>query len=268
MDMDMDLNTDKMIARKANGVGWMTFNNPDRLNAVSLEMWQAISEIIQDFHADDAVRAVVMTGAGGKSFASGADISEFEKHRSSAEAEEEYGRISNEARHALAAFDKPLIAMIQGYCIGGGLALALTADIRIASEDSQYAIPAARLGLGYGLSGLKTLSDIVGPALAKDILFTARRLSAAEALRIGLVNMVVPRWTLKQTVDEYVATIAENAPLTIQAAKAAINEALKDPDDRDMAAIDAKVRACFDSEDYIEGRRAFMEKRRPVFQGR
>ena len=158
--------------------------------------------------------------------------------------------------------------MIRGFCIGGGLAVALQADIRIATDDSRFAIPAARLGLGYGFGGLKKLVHLVGPAQAKEILFTARKFCAEEALRIGLVNRLVPGEALEETVQELAETISDNAPLTVRTAKATIREALKDPADRDIAAIEAMVRTCFDSEDYAEGRTAFMEKRRPEFKGR
>jgi enoyl-CoA hydratase/carnithine racemase len=265
---EIKLDTPKMIARKEAGIGWIIFNNPERRNALSLDMWRAVAEIVEQYANDDEVRVAVMAGAGDKAFVSGADISEFEKHRSSAEAEKEYNRISATAQAALTGFDKPLIAMIQGFCIGGGLAVALQADIRIASDDSQFAIPAARLGLGYGFGGLRTLANLVGPAMAKEILFTARRFSSAEALRIGLVNRVVSRDELEPTVRDLAGMIANNAPMTVRAAKAAIGEALKDPADRDLAMIDRMVRACFDSEDYVEGRRAFMEKRKAVFKGR
>lgn len=263
----MKLNTEKMIAKVEDGVGWCIFNNPARRNAVSLEMWQGVNDIMAAYRADPAVRVVVLAGAGDKAFVSGADISEFEEKRNSAEAAEQYEKVSAGARSALAAFEKPMIAMIRGYCIGGGMAVALSADIRIACEGSQFAIPAARLGLGYGLDGLKKLTELVGPAMAKDILFTARRLQADEALRIGLINRLVAEDELEDTVREYAAMIAENAPLTIKAAKAAVNEALKDREVRDVAGVEAMVRACFDSDDYAEGRRAFMEKRKPVFRG-
>ena len=259
--------TEKMLARKEGHVGWMIFNNPARRNALSLEMWTAMGDIMSDFQADKEIRVAVMAGAGEKAFVSGADISEFEKHRSTADAEEEYNRISSDSQRVLKDFDKPLIAMIKGFCIGGGLAVALTADIRIASEDSQFAIPAARLGLGYGFDGLKVLSDLVGPSSAKDILFSARRLDAKEAIRIGLVNQVVPSKSLEDTVRTYVEMLSANAPLTIQAAKAAVNEGLKDPEARDLESLESSIRTIFDSDDYKEGRRAFMEKREPVFRG-
>ena len=261
------LRTDKMISRKEKNVGWMIFNNPARHNALSLDMWVAMGEIMADFQADKQIRVVVMAGAGEKAFVSGADISEFEKHRSTANAEEEYNRISSKSQSILENFDKPLIAMIQGFCIGGGLAVALTADIRIANEDSQFAIPAARLGLGYGFHGLKILTDLVGPSSAKDILFSARRIDATEAARIGLVNQVIASDAIEDAVRAYVETLCANAPLTIQAAKASVNEALKDPSARDLETLNNNVRAIFDSDDYKEGRQAFMEKREPRFRG-
>lgn len=263
----MELATEKMIARSDGAIGWMIFNNPQRHNALSLEMWQAVGEILPAFQQDPAVRLVVMTGAGDKAFVSGADISEFDDKRSSAEAAEEYARVSESGRTALANFDKPLIAMIRGYCLGGGLATALAADIRIAAEGSQFAIPAARLGLGYGFAGVKVLNDLVGSAMAREILFTARRLSAEEALRIGLVNRLVPLAELEATVRELAESIAANAPLTIRAAKRAVSEACRDPQDRDLAALEVMVAACFDSADYAEGRLAFKEKRAPKFTG-
>jgi len=266
--MELSLDTDKMIARKADGIGWVIFNNPARRNAVSLEMWQGVQQIMADYAADDDVRVAVLAGAGDKAFVSGADISEFEEKRNSAEAEEAYRQVSLGAQRALAAFEKPLMAMIQGFCVGGGVAVALSADIRIAADDAQFAIPAARLGLGYNYPGIRTLSQLVGPAMAKEIFFTARRYSAQEAYEMGLVNRVVPVADIEATVREYAGMIAANAPLTIRAAKAAVREVLKDPDERDIDAVEAMVKACFDSDDYAEGRRAFMEKRKPQFTGR
>ena len=260
--------TEKMISEKHGSVGWMIFNNPARHNALSLDMWQAMGTIMSEFGQDPNIRVVVMKGAGDKAFVSGADISEFAKHRSSAEAEEEYNRISADSQSIMKNFDKPLIAMINGYCIGGGLGVALTADIRICSNESVFSIPAARLGLGYGFEGMKTLSDLIGPSSAKDIMFTARKLKADEAANMGLINMVTKPGELEVVVQNYVDKISENAPLTIATAKSAINETLKDPDKRDLEGLEKRIRAIFDSEDYKEGRTAFMEKRRPVFQGR
>ncbi|MBT4486482.1 MAG: enoyl-CoA hydratase [Rhodospirillaceae bacterium] len=264
----MQLKTDKMIARKENGVGWMIFNNPDRRNAVSLAMWEGVAEIMADFAADDDIRVAVMTGAGDRAFVSGADISEFAENRNSAESEARYSAATADAHKAMITFQKPLIAMIQGFCVGGGVAVSLAADIRIVADNSQFAVPAARLGLGYGFGGLKNLTQLVGPAMAKEIFFTARRFNAEEALAMGLVNRVVPLDQLEATVAEYTAMIGENAPLTIRAAKAAVVEALKDPEKRNLERLEEQIAACFDSEDFAEGRTAFMEKRKPVFKGR
>ena len=265
---EIRLGTGRVLARREAHIGWIVFNNPARRNALSLEMWRALGDAVEAFARDDRVRVAVMSGAGGKAFVSGADISEFEKHRASAQAEADYNCVSSGAQAALSRFGKPLIAMIRGYCIGGGLAVALQADIRIASEDSRFAIPAARLGLGYGFGGMRTLTDLVGPAKAKEIMFTARRFGAEEALRIGLVNRVVDGARLEEMVRHYAGLIADNAPLTVRAAKTAVGEALKDPADRDLAALEKMIRACFDSADYVEGRSAFMEKRAPRFSGR
>ena len=263
----MKLNTDKMIAEKEGHIGWITFNNPERRNAVSLEMWEALGVIVSDFQQDDNIRVIVLKGAGDKAFVSGADISEFEEKRNSPASEEEYAKKYALGSGMLYQLDKPLIAMIQGFCIGGGLAIALSADIRFATDDSKFGIPAAKLGLGYGYSGIKTLSDLVGPSHAKDILFTARFMGAEEALRIGLINRILSRDELESTVRDYARMIANNAPLTVKTAKAAVREAIKDPEDRDLARIAKMVDECFDSKDYAEGRSAFMEKRKPVFIG-
>ena len=260
--------TEKVLAEKMSAVGRLTFNNPERHNAMSLEMWEAVSDILADFAADPDIRVVVLTGAGGKAFVSGADISKFEDERASTEAVARYTRATEGAAESLSTIAKPTIAMIAGYCIGGGVAVALSCDLRICSDDSRFAIPAARLGIGYGYAHLRRLVDQVGPAYAKEILFTARRFDASEALAMGLVNRVVPSDRLEATVAEYTDSIAENAPLSLAAAKAVIGEILKDPAKRDLEACDRLVQGCFDSDDYVEGRRAFMEKRKPRFGGR
>jgi enoyl-CoA hydratase/carnithine racemase len=264
----MKLNTTKMLAEVEDGIGWITFNNPQRRNAISLEMWEGLGTILESYQGNNDVRVVVMKGAGDKAFVSGADISEFDSKRGNAEQKKQYGVISANANRWLGRLDKPLIAMIQGFCIGGGLATALSADVRFATADSTFGIPAAKLGLGYDYAGLKTLCGLVGPSTAKDIMFSARFLDAEEALRIGLINFLVTRQELEQRVRDYAAQVAGNAPLTVRAAKAAVNEAMKDSDRRDLEAVEAMVNACFDSEDYREGRNAFMEKRPPAFRGR
>jgi enoyl-CoA hydratase len=264
----LQLRTDKMLAHVEDGVGWITFNQPKKRNAVSFDMWQAIPEIIKDFAASDDVRVVVLKGAGDKAFVSGADISEFEKVRNTPEQVEIYEAATGAANNALKSLEKPLIAMIRGFCIGGGMAIALTADIRVTADDGQFGVPAAKLGLGYGYGGIKELMNIVGPSFAKEIFFTGGRFSAADAETMGLVNRVVPVDELEYRVMALAITIADNAPMTVKAAKAAINEGTKNPDERELDRVAAMVEGCFNSDDYKEGRRAFMEKRKPHFQGK
>ena len=260
--------TDKMLMSKDGPVGRMVFNNPARLNAVSLEMWQAAETILEDFANDPAIRVVVVSGAGGKAFVSGADISKFESERASEEAVKHYNATTERVNAKLQALPMPVIAMIQGYCIGGGVGLAIGCDIRICSDNSRFGIPAAKLGLGYGYKGIRKLMDLVGPSRAKEIFFTAKQFSAQQALIMGLVNQVVPEAELEATVDDYAKTIAANAPMTIAAVKQTVIELLKDERERDLARSERMVAACFASEDYIEGRRAFNEKRKPAFKGR
>ena len=258
----------ELIAERVGPVGWITFSNVARHNAVTLAMWQTLPVLLQAFAEDPEVRVVVLKGAGDKAFVAGADISEFERERADPEAVERYDRAGAEANEALKSCAKPTIAMIRGYCIGGGLGLALCCDLRIAAEDASFAIPAAKLGLGYGFTGIKQLADLVGPAFAREILYTARRFSAAEAAHIGLVNQVVPVAALAGRVQETAAMSAGNAPLTIAAAKECVAQWAKLPEDRDLARPAAAVKACFASRDYAEGRAAFRDKRKPSFEGR
>ena len=261
--------SEKMLSRKEGSVGYVIFNNPERHNAVSLDMWQVAGEMLDDFRSDDNIKVVVVTGNGGKAFVSGADISRFEKERSNEDAVRHYNKVVETSYAAFHEFPKPVIAMIRGYCIGGGMGLATCCDIRIATEGSKFAVPAAKLGLGYGYPGLKRLVDIVGPSFAMEIFYTARQFTAAEALVMGLVNRVVPdgEGELEKYVKDYAEMISGNAPLTIKSVKATVAEVVKEDSKRDLKRSAALVDACFKSRDYEEGRKAFMEKRKPVFTG-
>ncbi|MDP2410253.1 MAG: enoyl-CoA hydratase [Pseudolabrys sp.] len=265
--MNAPVTTDKMLARKEGSVGYLTFNNPERHNAVSLEMWEAASGYLEDFKNDKAIRVVVLTGAGGKAFVSGADISKFESERSSKDAVDRYNIAVDRANAAVYDFPKPTIAMIRGYCIGGGVGLALCCDMRICSDNSKFGVPAAKLGLGYGYTGIKKLVDLVGPSFAKEIFYTARQFTAAEAEKMGLVNRVLPGEELEQYVKDYAETIGGNAPLTVDAVKFIVGEVVKPESERNLKKCADLVAQCFASNDYTEGRKAFMEKRKPAFTG-
>jgi enoyl-CoA hydratase len=259
--------TDKIISRREDGVGHVVFNNPEKRNAVSLDMWQAVEAALDRFAAEDDVRVVVLSGAGGKAFVSGADVSKFEEERSGAEAVTHYNATTARIYAKLNTFAKPTIAQITGSCVGGGVALAVCCDLRICGQGSRFGIPAAKLGLGYGFAGLQRLVDLIGPAFAKEMLFTARLFSAAEAYEMGLVNRIVPDDQVAGYVADCARTISGNAPLTVGAVKAVIGEVLKDPAERDLARCERLVQACFASRDYVEGRQAFLEKRPPRFIG-
>jgi enoyl-CoA hydratase len=258
-----------LLMEKDGPIGWLIFNRPDKRNAVGIETWQLMPEYAKDLAADDAIRVVILRGAGDKAFVAGADISQFKDRRRNMDDEAEYRRIGARGREALAALSKPLLAMIHGYCVGGGVSIAIGCDIRIASDDARFGIPAARLGLGYHYSGMEQLMALIGPSYTKEIFFTARTdWSAQDALRIGLVNQVVPKAELEAFTREYALTMAQNAPLTLRSAKASVNELLRPSEKRDLAMLERLIADCFNSQDYQEGVRAFSEKRRPQFQGR
>jgi enoyl-CoA hydratase/carnithine racemase len=258
----------KILKNVIDGVGIVTFNNPEKRNAMSMEMWDGLGAALIELREDESVRVVVLTGAGDKAFMSGADISQFEKNRHNAQASEEYNRKSDAQRALLADYPKPTIACIRGFCLGGGMQMAMLADMRFASDNSQFGIPAAKLGIAYGFEGLKHLVSLVGPSWARLILYTGMRIDSAEALRIGLVDRVMADGHLWDETLDIARTISGNAPLAVKAAKITIAQVLKDKDERDMAAIKAISTACMDSEDFREGRQAFMEKRKPEFKGR
>lgn len=258
----------KIYGRREGQVGHLVFNNPAKLNAVSLDMWDAFTSILADYEKDPEIRCVVVSGAGGKAFVSGADISKFESERANAEAQARYDAISRQGYEALYEFPKPTIAKITGYCIGGGMNLAACCDLRYCNEGARFGVPAAKLGLGYGFLRIERLSRIIGLPRAMEFLFTARQYSAQEAYGMGLVHAVAPDAGLDALVDGITGAISQNAPLTIALTKAAAREIAKPESQQDQKRLEQMVQACFDSDDYKEGRRAFMEKRKPAFKGR
>ncbi len=258
----------KLYGRREGHVGHVVFNNPAKLNAVSLDMWDGLIEIMQGYEKDPEIRCVVVSGEGGKAFVSGADISKFESERANAEAQVRYDAISKRGYEAIYDCSKPTIAKINGYCIGGGMNLAACCDMRFCNEDARFGVPAAKLGLGYGFLRIERLSRIVGLPRAMEFLFTARQYSSKEAYDMGLVNAVASDAELDALVARTTDAIGQNAPLTIALAKASAREIAKPESQQDHKKLERMAVACFDSEDFQEGRRAFMEKRKPAFKGR
>jgi len=258
--------TERLLGKKDGAIGWVVFNNPERRNAVSIDMWEAIPTVLEGFARDAEIRVVVLAGAGDKAFVAGADISQFEKQRSSEADVRRYEEIGEAAQAKLQTFDKPTIAMIRGYCLGAGVNIANVCDLRIAADDARFGIPAGKMGLGYRATSMKNLVDTVGAPFAREIMLTARQFTAAEALHMGWVHRVVTVAELESLTRKYCEDIAANAPLTLRAAKRTIREVSKR--DYDAELCRSWVRECFESEDYAEGRRAFMEKRKPQFRGR
>ncbi len=251
---------------KDGGVAWIIADNPSRMNALTAAMWQALPGHVKTANDDPDVRVIVLRGAGTKAFSAGADISEFESARTG-DAAKNYDTLNDNAFTALISCPKPTIAMIHGFCLGGGLGLALCCDMRIGDDASQYAIPAAKLGIGYNARWIRPILAAVPPARAKELLFTGRRYRSADAAEMGLVTHLVPTAELETTTRALAGEIANNAPLSVAAAKRVIDEIVRHPENPDMAALDAEIEKCFASADYTEGRRAFLEKRKANFKG-
>lgn len=262
-----DSGTERVLVRREETTLHIQFNNPARHNALSVDMWEAVPRILNVALNDERVRLVVFSGAGDKAFVSGADISQFEDMRAAREAVKKYEAMAEEALMGIYDFPKPTLACIRGYCIGGGVNVAMSCDIRIAADDAVFSIPAARLGLGYRYSAMKNLVDLVGPGVAKDLFFSARRIDAAEARAVGLITRNASVDGLPAMLAEYTSAIGQNAPLTMAAGKAITREILKPSTDIDLELCASLIQGCFQSSDYTEGRRAFMEKRKPVFTG-
>lgn len=256
----------KIHLEHRDALAWIVIDHAERHNALTPEMMAELGEHIDTIEADTSLRAVVITGAGDKSFASGGDISRFKETRKDYDATRAAAARRYEVFERMNRLDRPVVAMIRGYCMGGGMALALQADLRFAAEDAVFAIPAARLGIAYSAKGIEWLMALVGPSVAKDILFSGRRIPSDEALRLGLVNRVAPGANLEQVTLDYCNTLTGNAPFSIAATKIAVGEFLRPAADRDLDAVDAAARRAAESEDINEGRTAFLEKRRPVFR--
>ena len=259
--------SERIIARKEGAIGWLVFNNPAKHNAISMDMAEAVPAVMRGFEDDAEVRVIVVAGAGEKAFAAGSDISGFESVRADAQKNKHYNDVNERSYNAVYQCTKPTVAMIRGYCIGGGLDFATSCDVRFCSDNAVFAVPAGKLGLGYGHEGILRFGRVMGFMRARDLFLSGRRLGAEESLRLGLVHRVIPLAQLEAETTAYAQSIADNAPLTLAAIKRAFLEYEKDPASRDLSSAQAMIDACFRSADYVEGRKAFAQKRKPQFKG-
>jgi len=257
----------RLLVERRGAVGWIVFDQPAKRNAINTAMWRGIPTAMAQFDADPQVRCVAFRGAGTEAFAAGADISEFEKIRSQNAAISEYDGLLDKVLHSIQDSRKPSLAMIHGFCMGGGLEVALACDLRYCGGGAQFGIPAAKLGLAYNVEGHKRLLETVGHARAREIMFLGKRYGAQQALDMGLVHEVVDDAKLESHVAEILDTLARNAPLSIANSKTIIEEYAKSVGGPDAARMQAAIERCAKSADYKEGRRAFMEKRKPAFRG-
>jgi enoyl-CoA hydratase len=257
-----------LLVEKRGAVGWIVFNQPAKRNAINGAMWRGIPKAMSEFDADPQVRCIAFRGAGTEAFASGADISEFEEIRAEKSSVAQYDGLLDQVLHSIQGSPKPSVAMIHGFCLGGGLEVALACDLRYGGQSAQFGIPAARLGLAYNVEGHKRLLETVGHARAREIMYLGRRYSAQEGLAMGLVNALFADAELERETQAILDTLCTNAPLAIANSKTIIEEYVKSSGPPDAGRIAAAIDRCAKSDDYHEGRRAFMEKRKPAFKGR
>ncbi|GAA4254326.1 enoyl-CoA hydratase [Azospirillum formosense] len=253
--------------RTTGPVARLTIDNPARRNAMTLDMWSALPDLVRRAEADPEVRVILLRGAGDAAFCAGADISQFSEKRSGEAEGRVYDAAVEAAQAALFAAGKPTVAYVRGACFGGGVGIALSCDLRVAAADARFRIPAARLGLGYTFSNVELVTARLGASATADLLFTARTVDAEEARRLGIVGRLFGAAEADAAVEDLVAAIGGNAPLTLRAVKRALVELARPAAERDTAAVDALVRACLGSDDYREGQAAFKEKREPRFHG-